>query len=109
MRMNISFSTNISFYFFLGKNWACLIDIILLLLLLRRAIIIFSSDLYSSNFCYSVLCFPFLFLQLNIFKEIIKLIKSHHKFKIDITQIINRHIQILKVFFLIVKCYPIAL
>ena len=83
--------------------------LLLLLLLLRRAIILFSGDLYSSNFCYSVLCFPFLFLQLNIFKGIVKLIKSHHKFKIDIYQIIDRHIQILKSFSLIVKCYPIAL
>ena len=48
-------------FFFLGKKWVYLIDIILFF---RRDIILFSSDLYSSNFCYSVLCFPFLFLQL---------------------------------------------
>ena len=105
---------NISFYLFLflgGKNWLCLIDIILLLLLLTRAFFFFffSCDLCSSNFCYSMLCFPLLFLQLNIFKEIVRLTKSHHKFKIDIIQIIDRHIQILKLFSLIVKCYPIAL
>ena len=36
------------------------------------------------------------------------LIKSHHKFKIDITQIIDRDIQYYN-FSLIVKCHPIAL
>ena len=37
------------------------------------------------------------------------LIKSHQKFTINITQIIDRHIQILQLFSLIVKCYLIAL
>ena len=106
---------NISFYLFLflgGKNWLCLIDIILLLLLLTRAFFFFFFHVIyvlQTFVSYSMLCFPFLFLQLNIFKEIVRLIKSHHKFKIDIIQIIDRHFQILKLFSLIVKCYPIAL
>ena len=62
---SISLSLQIYYFiilnFFLGKKWVYLIDIILFF---RRDIILFSSDLYSSNFCYSVLCFPFLFLQL---------------------------------------------
>ena len=52
-------------------------------------------------FKFLLVCYDFLFLQLNLFKfqiyhspkKIITMIKPYHKLKIDITQIIDRHIQ----------------
>ena len=70
-----------------------------------RKTILFSSDVYYSNFCI-VLWFFFFFLQLKFLnskliiwishslKNIIMITKPHHKFTIDITQIIYRNIQI---------------
>ena len=56
--LHLSFPTNLPFYFFFffgEKIWVCLDDIIL-----------FSSDLYSSNFC--IVCYVFFFfLQLKLF------------------------------------------
>ena len=104
-----SISTNISFYyfeFFLLKNLGAFdwYYSIIFFVIKNRNTILFSSDLYYWNFC--IVCYGLFFIQLkflsskinylnfSFYQENYHITKPHHKFTIDITQIIYRNIQI---------------
>ena len=112
LSLQIYHSIILSFFFFKKKLrciWLILFQYIYIYIYIfeikDRKTILFSSDVYYSNFC--TMCYRFFFfLQLKFLsskliiwishslKNIIMITKLHHKFTIDITQIIYRDIQI---------------